>query len=52
MIKSEVINLTRFDIRRAQIVVRVAYKEDVRKVLDVLRDIAANISGAMTDPEP
>jgi small-conductance mechanosensitive channel len=52
MIKSEVINLTRFDIRRAQIVVGVAYKEDVRKVLDVLRDIAANISGAMTDPEP
>lgn len=52
MIKSEVINLTRFDIRRAQIVVGVAYKEDVRKVLDILRDIAANLPEALPQPEP
>ncbi len=52
MIKSEVINLTKYDIRRAQIVVRVAYKEDVRRVLDVLRDIAANLPGALSEPAP
>lgn len=52
MIKSEVINLTRYDIRRAQIVVRVAYKEDVRKVLDVLRDVAANLPEALQEPAP
>jgi small-conductance mechanosensitive channel len=52
MIKSEVINLTRYDIRRAQIVVGVAYKEDVRKVLDVLRDIAANLPEALQEPAP
>jgi len=52
MIKSEVINLTKYDIRRAQIVVGVAYKEDVRRVLDVLRDIAANLPGALSEPAP
>jgi len=52
MIKSEVINLTRYDIRRAQIVVGVAYKEDVRKVLDVLRDVAANLPEALQEPAP
>ncbi|HNQ44169.1 MAG TPA: mechanosensitive ion channel, partial [Candidatus Cloacimonadota bacterium] len=36
MIKTQVTNITRFPIRRAQIVVGVAYKEDLRKVLSVL----------------
>ena len=52
MIKSEVINVTKYDIRRAQIVVRVAYKEDIRRVLDILRDIAANLPEALTEPAP
>lgn len=52
MIKNDVTNLTRFDIRRAQFVVGVAYKEDVRKVLDILRDIAANMPDALAEPAP
>ena len=52
MIKSEVINVTKYDIRRAQIVVGVAYKEDIRRVLDILRDIAANLPEALTEPAP
>lgn len=52
MIKNDVINLTRYDIRRAQFVVRVAYKEDVRKVLEILKDIAENMPDALKDPAP
>lgn len=52
MIKNDVINLTRYDIRRAQFVVGVAYKEDVRKVLEILKDIAENMPDALKDPAP
>ncbi|MDI3503644.1 MAG: hypothetical protein PWP64_580 [Candidatus Cloacimonadota bacterium] len=52
MIKNDVINLTRYDIRRAQIVVGVAYKEDIRKVMDILKDIADNMPDALKDPAP
>ncbi|MDD4232567.1 MAG: mechanosensitive ion channel family protein [Candidatus Cloacimonetes bacterium] len=52
MIKNDVTNLTRYDIRRAQFVVGVAYKEDVRKVLEILKDIAENMPDALKDPAP
>ncbi len=52
MIKSNVTNLTKYDIRRAQIKVGVAYKEDVRKVMDILTDIAENMPDALKDPAP
>lgn len=52
MIKSEVINITRFPTRRANITVTVSYKEDLRKVISVLQEIAANEPLALKDPEP
>ncbi|MCK9584066.1 MAG: mechanosensitive ion channel family protein [Candidatus Cloacimonetes bacterium] len=52
MIKNEVINLTRFDIRRAQLTVGVAYKEDLRKVMAILKDIADTTPGALKEPAP
>lgn len=52
MIKTEVINLTRYPIRRANIIVSVSYKENVRDVLAILADIAANEPLAIKDPEP
>lgn len=52
MIKTEVINITRFPVRRANLNVSVSYKEDLRKVLAVLSDIAAKEALAITDPEP
>jgi small-conductance mechanosensitive channel len=52
MIKNEVINLTKYDIRRSQIKVRVAYKEDVRKVLGILKEIADEMPGALKEPAP
>jgi len=52
MIKNDVTNITRYPIRRAQFVVGVAYKEDVRKVMEILKEIAGNIPGALKDPAP
>jgi small-conductance mechanosensitive channel len=52
MIKTEVINITRYPIRRANISVTVAYKEDLPRVMAVLADIAAQESLALNEPEP
>ncbi|MDZ4120978.1 MAG: mechanosensitive ion channel family protein, partial [Candidatus Cloacimonadaceae bacterium] len=52
MIKSEVINITKYPIRRVNINVSVAYKEDLRRVLQVLQEIAANEPMALKEPEP
>lgn len=52
MIKTEVINITRYPIRRANISISVSYKEDLTKVLAVLADIASKEPLALSDPEP
>lgn len=52
MIKNDVINLTRFDIRRAQLTVSVGYKEDLHKVMDILKDIAATVPQGLKEPAP
>lgn len=52
MIKSEVINITKYPVRRVNIEVGVAYKEDLRRVMDVLSLIAANQPLALKEPEP
>lgn len=52
LIKSQVTNMTRFPIRRFDLVVRVAYKEDISKVREILRQVAENNPLCMDDPEP
>ncbi|MDD2229622.1 MAG: mechanosensitive ion channel family protein [Candidatus Cloacimonetes bacterium] len=52
MIKTEVINITRYPVRRANISVSVSYKENLTKVLEVLADIAAKEPLANKDIEP
>ncbi|UCG55723.1 MAG: mechanosensitive ion channel family protein [Phycisphaerales bacterium] len=52
LIKSEVRNITRFPIRRLDIDVGVAYKEDVKKVREVLLDIADKNPRCLDEPEP
>ncbi len=52
LIKTELINLTRFPIRRADINVGVAYKEDVEKVKEVLFQVARDHPAALMEPEP
>ncbi|HNT52426.1 MAG TPA: mechanosensitive ion channel family protein [Candidatus Syntrophosphaera sp.] len=52
MIKSEVINITRFPQRRVNINVGVAYKEDLHRVREILAGVAAAEPLALKDPQP
>lgn len=52
VISTELINVTRFPIRRMDINVSVAYKEDLGKVKSVLEMIAKNNPLCLDEPEP
>jgi small-conductance mechanosensitive channel len=52
MIKTEVTNLRRFAIRRIDLQVGVAYKEDLRKVRDVLMEVADRNPLCLEEPAP
>jgi small-conductance mechanosensitive channel len=52
MIKGPVTNITRYPIRRMDIQIGVAYKEDAGRVMQLLKDIARKNPMALDDPEP
>lgn len=52
IIKSQVTNITRFPIRRIDILVSVAYKEDIRRVREVLLDVAHTHPLCLIEPAP
>jgi small-conductance mechanosensitive channel len=52
IIKSDVINVTHFPIRRVDLNVGVAYKEDIGHVREVLLDIAFKNPLCLNEPEP
>lgn len=52
LIKSEVTNIRRFPIRRIDFQVGVAYKEDLRKVHEVLLDVADRNPVCLEEPSP
>lgn len=52
LIKAEVTTITRFPIRRMDINVGVAYKEDVAKVARVLREVVDANPHGLIEPEP
>ncbi|WP_263788370.1 mechanosensitive ion channel family protein [Salinibacter grassmerensis] len=52
MIKSEVTNLRRFSIRRIDLQIGVAYKEDLRAVRDVLMEVADRNPLCLEEPTP
>jgi len=52
LIKAEVTNITKFPIRRMDIKLGVAYKEDIRRVLEILKDIADKNPHVLNEPEP
>jgi small-conductance mechanosensitive channel len=52
VISSELINITRFPIRRLDFQIGVAYKEDLRKVKSVLESVARNNPLCLEEPEP
>mgnify|MGYP001114250349 CR=1 FL=1 len=52
MLKSEVTNLTRFPIRRVDMQIGVAYKEDLDRVRDLLLEVADRDPEALDEPKP
>ena len=52
ILKSEVTTITRFPIRRADMPIGVAYKEDISRVKDILHEIAHNNTKCLTEPAP
>ncbi len=52
LLKTELINFTRFPIRRHDINLGVAYKEDIGRVMRILREIADRNPLVLDEPEP
>ncbi|MBN2350821.1 MAG: mechanosensitive ion channel family protein [Bacteroidales bacterium] len=52
IISTEVTNITRFPIRRMEINLSVAYKEDLGKVMNILKKICAEEPLCLDEPEP
>lgn len=52
LMKQELVNITRFPIRRVDTTVSVAYKEDLDRVRDVLLDMARKHTKVLDEPEP
>ena len=52
LVKGEITNLTRLAIRRAQVQLKIAYKEDLDRVRQVLLQAADAFEKVLRDPEP
>lgn len=52
VLNTEVVNVTRFPIRRLDIAISVAYKEDIGRVRDMLAETARTDPYALREPEP
>lgn len=52
LIKNAFTNITRFPIRRMDIPIGVAYKEDVERVMRILREVADKNHYCLDEPEP
>jgi small-conductance mechanosensitive channel len=52
LIKTEVTNVTKYPIRRLNVDLSVAYKEDLSKVRDILLEIAQDNPYCLVNPEP
>lgn len=52
VISNELINVTRFPIRRLDLTIGVAYKEDLRKVFKILEEVARQNPLCLEEPEP
>ena len=52
VISTELVNVTKFPIRRLEFQIGVAYKEDLRKVKTILENVARNNPLCLEEPEP
>ena len=52
LLKTDIVNKSRFPIRRADILLGVAYKEDIERVRDVLLGVAEQNPSSLDEPSP
>lgn len=52
LVKSEVVNVTRYPIRRVNVMVGVAYREDLDRVREILFEVARENPLCLMEPEP
>jgi len=52
ILSTEITNVTKFPIRRMDIDISVAYKEDLEKVMDVLKRVSKDTPLCLDEPEP
>ena len=52
LLKSRITNLSQYPIRRMDLQIGVAYKEDIERVIDVLRRVADTLPQCLDEPEP
>lgn len=52
LLKSNVINRTRYPSRRVEITLGLSYQEDINRVREILENIATNYEHCLSDPEP
>ena len=52
LIKTEITNLTRFPIRRIDLQLSIAYKDDLRRTVELLKEVADNNRLCLAEPEP
>jgi len=52
IMKATFVNVTRFPIRRLDLKINIAYKDDVEKTFEVLKDIARRNPYCLDEPEP
>ena len=52
MIKTQVTTLTRFPIRRADLQIRIAFKEDIERVKEILNNVASKNTLCLDEPAP
>ncbi|PKG97718.1 mechanosensitive ion channel family protein [Paraglaciecola sp. MB-3u-78] len=52
MIKTQVTTLTRFPIRRADLQIGIAYKEDIQRVKEILNNVATKNTLCLDEPAP
>ncbi len=52
IVKTEVTNITRYPIRRMDMIIGVAYKEDIESVCENLKEVARNNPLVLDEPEP
>ncbi|MDD5728466.1 MAG: mechanosensitive ion channel family protein [Victivallales bacterium] len=52
LMKATFVNVTRFPIRRMDLTINIAYKDDVEHAFEVLRDIARRNPYCLDEPEP